>query len=272
MTADSKPAEALAIVDGQAVDKLPGDLYIPPDALVVLLETFEGPLDLLLYLIRRHNLDLLQLSVADITDQYMSYIDLMMELKLDLASDYLVMAATLAEIKSRLLLPRAEDAEDEDDPRMALIERLQEYQRIKAAAGQIDGLPRMERDTFPVSPERPKRIRERAHPQVDLREVLIALAEVMRRSEAFQSHAVRQEPLSVRDRMANVLATLSQAQTFVPFTQLFRLEEGRAGVVVTFLAITELLREGLADLTQSAPFAPIYLRAASEPHTAGEPA
>ena len=266
MTADSKPTETLAIVDGQTVDKLPADLYIPPDALVVFLETFEGPLDLLLYLIRRRNLDLLELSVADITDQYMSYIDLMMELKLDLAGEYLVMAATLAEIKSRLLLPRQEDAEEEeDDPRMALIERLQEYERIKAAARQIGDLPRMERDTFPLSPERPERVRERAHPEVDLREVLVALADVMRRSEAFQHHAVRQEPLSVRDRMANVLATLDKAKAFVPFTQLFKLEEGRAGVVVTFLAITELLREGMADLTQSGPFAPIYLRAASEP-------
>ena len=270
MTADSKHAETLAVVDGRAVEKLPADLYIPPDALVVFLETFEGPLDLLLYLIRRRNLDLLELSVADITDQYMSYIDLMLDLKLDLAGEYLVMAATLAEIKSRLLLPRQEDAEEEDDPRMALIERLQEYERIKAAASQIGDLPRMERDTFPLSPERPERVRERAHPQVDLREVLVALVDVMRRSEAFQHHAVRQEPLSVRDRMANVLATLNQAKAFVPFTQLFKPEEGRAGVVVTFLAITELLREGMADLTQSGPFAPIYLRAASEPVSADE--
>ena len=270
MTADSKPTETLAIVDGQTVDKLPGDLYVPPEALVVFLETFEGPLDLLLYLIRRRNIDLLELSVAEITDQYMSYIDLMMVLKLDLAGDYLVMAATLAEIKSRLLLPRQEDAAEEDDPRMALIERLQEYERIKAAARQIGDLPRMERDIFPLSPERPERVRERAHPQVDLREVLVALVDVMRRSEAFQHHAVRQEPLSVRDRMASVLATLDQAKAFVPFTQLFRPEEGRAGVVVTFLAITELLREGMADLTQSGPFAPIYLRAASEPACADE--
>ena len=270
MTADSKHAETLAVVDGRAVEKLPADLYIPPDALVVFLETFEGPLDLLLYLIRRRNLDLLELSVADITDQYMSYIDLMLDLKLDLAGEYLVMAATLAEIKSRLLLPRQEDAEDEDDPRMALIQRLQEYERIKAAASQIGDLPRMERDLFPISPERPERVRERAHPQVDLREVLAALVDVLRRSEAFQHHAVGQEPLSVRDRMANVLAALDQAEAFVPFIELFKPEEGRAGVVVTFLAITELLREGLADLTQSEPFAPIYLRAASEPVSVGE--
>ncbi len=267
MSADSKPAETLAVVDGQAVDKLPADLYIPPDALVVFLETFEGPLDLLLYLIRRRNLDLLELSVADITDQYMGYIDLMAELKLDLAGEYLVMAATLAEIKSRLLLPRQEDDEEEDDPRMALIERLQDYERIKAAARQIGDLPRMERDIFPLSPERPQRIRERAHPQVDLREVLAALVDVMRRSQAFQHHAVRQEPLSVRSRMANVLAALNQAKAFVPFTQLFKPEEGRAGVVVTFLAITELLREGLADLTQSGPFAPIHVCVAGEPAT-----
>ena len=271
MTADSKPAAAaLAIVDGRAVDELPADLYIPPDALVVFLETFEGPLDLLLYLIRRRNLDLLELSVADITDQYMSYIDLMMEFKLDLAGEYLLMAATLAEIKSRLLLPRRDDVEEEDDPRMALIQRLQEYERIKAAARQIGGLPRMERDIFPISPERPERVRERAHPQVDLREVLVALAEVMRRSETFRRHAVQREPLSVRDRMANVLAVLNQAQEFVPFARLFKPDEGRAGVVVTFLAITELLREGLADLTQSGPFAPIYLRPASEPQAVGE--
>jgi len=271
VNADLKRApQALAIVDGQAVEALPADLYIPPDALVVVLETFEGPLDLLLYLIRRRNLDLLELSVADITDQYISYIGLMKAFRFDLAGDYLVMAATLTELKSRLLLPRPVDAEeDEDDPRMALIQRLQEYERIKAAASRISELPRMERDLFQVAPERPERVRELAHPRVDLREVLVALAEVMRRSEAFKRHAVRPEPLSVRNRMASVLATLNAADEFVPFAQLFRPEEGRAGVVVAFLAIVELLREGLLQIMQRAPFAPIYLCAARESQAAG---
>lgn len=250
------------MVEGRALSELPADLYIPPDALVVFLDTFEGPLDLLLYLIRRRNLDLLEMSVSAITDQYMSYIELMKALELDLAAEYLAMAATLTAIKSSLLLPRQAAAEEEADPRAELIRRLQEYERIKAAAQRIDQLPRLERDILPVQPQRPELIKRYAEPTVDLRELLIALAEALQRAERFRHHAVQGEALSVRERMANVLARLGEGSGFVPFAKLFKAEEGRAGVVVTFLAITELLRERLVECTQREPFAPIYLRAA----------
>ena len=259
---DAPGGEVLAVVEGRALSELPADLYIPPDALVVFLDTFEGPLDLLLYLIRRRNLDLLEMSVSAITDQYMSYIELMKALELDLAAEYLAMAATLTAIKSSLLLPRQAAEEEEADPRAELIRRLQEYERIKAAAQRIDQLPRLERDILPVQPQLPELIRQYAEPTVDLRELLMALAEAMQRAERFRHHAVQGEALSVRERMAQVLARLGEGSGFVPFAQLFKAEEGRAGVVVTFLAVTELLRERLVDCTQREPFAPIYLRAA----------
>ena len=252
----------VAVVDGEAVLELPTDLYIPPDALEVFLETFEGPLDLLLYLIRRRNLDILEISVAEITGQYMRYIELMQVLKLELAGEYLVMAATLASIKSRLLLPRRDDVEDEEDPRSELIRRLQEYEQIKSAAEDISGLPRVERDIFPVQPDKPEPVRKRANPTVELKEVLVALADVLHRAEMYQHHAVQMEPLSVRERMSDVLTTLGERSDFVPFPDLFRAEEGRRGVVVTFLALTELIREGLIDFVQNKAFAPIYVRAA----------
>lgn len=259
---DAPGGEVLAVVEGRTLSELPADLYIPPDALVVFLDTFEGPLDLLLYLIRRRNLDLLEMSVSAITDQYMSYIELMKALELDLAAEYLAMAATLTAIKSGLLLPRQAAEEEEADPRAELIRRLQEYERIKAAAQRIDQLPRLERDILPVQPQRPELIKQYAEPTVDLRELLMALAEAMQRAERFRHHAVQGEALSVRERMAQVLARLGEGSGFVPFAQLFKAEEGRAGVVVTFLAVTELLRERLVDCTQREPFAPIYLRAA----------
>ena len=252
------------MVEGRSLDELPADLYIPPDALVVFLETFAGPLDLLLYLIRRRNLDLLAVSVSEITEQYMSYIDLMAVLKLDLAGEYLAMAATLTAIKSSLLLPRHEALEAEEDPRAELLRRLQEYERIKETTRLLGELPRLERDIFAVQPQRPAPIKQHAEPQVALQELLVALAEVMRRAERFKHHAVPGESLSVRERMANVLDVLAQAGKFLRFERLFKAEEGRAGVVVTFLAIIELLREGLLTLTQDTPFAPIYLYAASE--------
>ena len=252
----------VAVVDGEAVVELPADLYIPPDALEVFLETFEGPLDLLLYLIRRRNLDILEISVAEITGQYMRYIELMKVLKLELAAEYLVMAATLASIKSRLLLPRRDDDDDEEDPRTVLIRRLQEYEQIKAAAEGMAELPRMEREIFPVRPDRPEPVRKRANPTVDLKEVLVALADVLHRAEMYRHHAVQMEPLSVRERMSDVLTRLSENPEFVAFPDLFRVEEGRRGVVVTFLALTELIREGLIDFVQNEAFAPIYVRAA----------
>ena len=252
----------VAVVDGEAVLELPADLYIPPDALEVILETFEGPLDLLLYLIRRRNLDILEISVAEITGQYMRYIELMKVLKLELAAEYLLMAATLASIKSRLLLPRHDDDGEEEDPRSELIRRLQEYEQIKSAAEDMAGLPRVEREIFLVRPDRPEPVRKRANPPVDLKEVLVALADALHRADMYQRHAVQMEPLSVRERMSDVLAQLGGRSDFMPFPELFRAEEGRRGVVVTFLAITELIREGLIDFVQNEAFAPIYVRAA----------
>ena len=252
----------VAVVEGEAVRELPADLYIPPDALEVFLETFAGPLDLLLYLIRRRNLDILEISVAEITGQYMRYIELMEVLKLELAAEYLVMAATLASIKSRLLLPRREEEGEEEDPRLELIRRLQEYEQIKAAAEDMAELPRVEREIFLVRPDRPEPVRKRAHASVDLKEVLVALADVLHRAEMFQRHAVQMEPLSVRERMSDVLARLGERTEFMPFADLFRVEEGRRGVVVTFLAITELIRDGVIDFVQNEAFAPIYVRAA----------
>lgn len=254
-----------AIVGGEVVTELPTDLYIPPDALEVFLETFEGPLDLLLYLIRRQNLDILDIKVAEITRQYMRYIELMTALKLELAAEYLVMAALLAEIKSRMLLPRSgSEPDDEEDPRAQLIRRLQDYERFKTAAERVDALPRLERDVFRCYSERPDLVRERLDPAVDLKEVLVALARVLHRAEMFQRHAVKLELLSVRERMTDVLARVNDApEEFVPFVSMFSITEGRLGVIVTFLALMELVREGLIDLVQQAEFAPIYVRAAS---------
>jgi len=251
----------IALVRGEVVRELPTDLYIPPEALEVFLETFEGPLDLLLYLIRRENLDILDIKVAQITEQYVAYIELMKAMQLELAGEYLVMAAMLAEIKSRMLLPRPVSSDDdEDDPRAELIRRLQEYEQIKSAAEEIDALPRLERDLYLVRPSRPELVRQHAEPDVDLRELLLALAQVLRRAEMFQKHSVILEPLSVRERMSNVLQRVSSAPDFVAFFALFTVEEGRMGVVVTFLALLELARESLVELVQNEPFAPIYVR------------
>jgi segregation and condensation protein A len=260
----AESGELVAVVAGEMVTEMPTDLYIPPDALEVFLETFEGPLDLLLYLIRRQNLDILDIKVAEITRQYMLYIELMTALKLELAAEYLLMAALLAEIKSRMLLPRpASDLGDEDDPRAQLIRRLQEYERFKVAGERLDALPRLEREVFRAYAERPELTRTQVEPEVDLREVLVALSRVLHRAEMYERHAVRLEPLSVRERMTDVLARLNDApEEFVPFVSLFNFREGRLGVIVTFLALMELVREGLVDLVQSGVFAPIYLRAA----------
>ena len=252
----------IALVRGEAVDELPTDLYIPPEALEVFLETFEGPLDLLLYLIRRQNLDILEIRVAEITAQYMQYIDLMQALELELAGEYLVMAAMLAEIKSRMLLPRPDEGtEDEDDPRAELIRRLQEYEQIKAGAEAVGDLPRLERDIHLVAATKPELVRQFAEPDVDLKEVLLALARVLKRAEMYASHEVQLEPLSVRDRMGSILHRVRRTSEFVSFHELFRLEEGRMGVIVTFLGIMELVRESLIEFVQNESFGPIHVRA-----------
>lgn len=251
-----------ALVQGQPLLKLPDDLYIPPDALEIFLEAFEGPLDLLLYLTRRQNIDIVDIPIAEITRQYTGYIDMMTELRLELAAEYLVMAAILAEIKSRLLLPRppSEDSEDEDDPRAELIRRLQEYERFKQAAEDLDGLPRLERDLAVAHAEGNRDQQPiKLPPEVDLRELLLALKEVMVRAELLAHHRIQSEPLSVRERMARITEALPE-EGFLEFEACFDLEEGRLGVVVTFLALLELLRAQLIDLVQQGPYEPIYLR------------
>jgi segregation and condensation protein A len=262
--AEPPPAQAempFAVVEGEPVTQMPKDLYIPPDALQVFLEAFEGPLDLLLYLIRRQNLDILDIPIAEITRQYMSYIDLMRGMQLELAGEYLVMAATLAEIKSRMLLPRPpSEGQEEADPRAELVRRLQEYERFKRAAIDIEELHRVDRDTFPASAEMVDRRVVKLQPNVSLQEMLVALKDVLSRAEMFAHHHISRERLSVRQRMSEVLNTMS-TRSFVEFVGLFRAEEGRMGVTVTFIAILELLREGLIEIVQSEPFAPIHVRA-----------
>ena len=256
-----------AIVNGEAMTNLPRDLYIPPQALEVFLEAFEGPLDLLLYLIRRQNLDVLDIPIAEITRQYMRYIELMQDLQLELAGEYLVMAATLAEIKSRMLLPRPAAIEgEEEDPRAELVRRLQEYERFKRAALDVDQLERLERDVWQASAEMRERAVARLLPQVTLREMLLAFREVASRSQMFARHHVQREPLSVRERMSDVLAAL-EAGEFVDFVQLFRPAEGRMGVTVTFVAILELMREALIDIVQTEPMAPLHVRRAGPVRT-----
>ena len=252
-----------AIVNGEAITQLPKDLYIPPQALEVFLEAFEGPLDLLLYMIRRQNLDILDIPIADITRQYMDYIGLMQDLQLELAGEYMVMAATLAEIKSRMLLPRATDpnAGEESDPRADLVRRLQEYERFKSAAENIDRIPRLDRDTWVASAELGERKSSRPLPQVAMQEMLLAFRDVVQRAEMFAHHHIRRERLSVRVRMSDILATLEQA-SFVEFVNLFKPEEGRMGVTVTFVAILELVREGLIDIVQTEAYAPLHVRSA----------
>ena len=258
---------ALATVRGEPLLKLPDDLYIPPDALEVFLDAFEGPLDLLLYLIRRQNLDILDIPIAEITRQYTGYIEMMQGLRLELAAEYLVMAAILAEIKSRMLLPRPEpEAEEEEgDPRAELIRRLQEYERFKQAAEDLDTLPRLERDIVIASAGIAEQRRVQVPPEVDLREILLALKDVMTRAELFAQHHIQGEPLSVRERMSRIVQRL-KANEFIEFEQLFDPGEGRTGAVVTFLALLELLREHLVDLVQQELYGSIYLRAPASDH------
>src|SRR5579859_3033268 len=242
-----------AVVEGQPIIEMPRDLYIPPQAL-----------DMLLYLIRRQNLDILDIPIAEITRQYMRYIELMQVLQLELAGEYLLMAATLAEVKSRMLLPRlhSEDAADEADPRAELVRRLQEYERFKRAAEGIDRMARLERDTWVASADLVDRKVVRIAPQVTLQEMLMAFQEVLARNDMFAHHHVQREPLSVRQRMTDVLSALT-ASAFVDFVRLFRPNEGRRGVTVTFVAILELLREGLIEIVQAEPYAPLHVRLGS---------
>ncbi len=253
-----------AMVQGEPVTELPRDLYIPPDALEVFLDAFEGPLDLLLYLIKRQNLDILDLPIAEITRQYVEYIDMMRDMRLELAAEYLVMAAMLAEIKSRLLLPRpAEEEQEGDDPRAELIRRLQEYERFKQAAEDLDARPQLGRDVHQAEVEVPDREVNRPLPDLDLRDLLLAFNEVLRRADMFSHHHVQREPLSVRERMSRVLEAIN-AERFTEFSSLFDVSEGRLGVVVTFLAILELMKESLVELVQTDPYSPIHVKAKTD--------
>jgi segregation and condensation protein A len=253
-----------AVVQGAPLLELPKDLYIPPDALEVFLEAFEGPLDLLLYLIKRQNLDVLNIPIATVTHQYMEYVELMHEMQFELAAEYLVMAAMLAEIKSRMLLPRPVNEEgEEEDPRAELVRRLQEYERFKKAAEDIDEIPRMGRDLFPAQVQVPDRKASRPVPPVELKEILAAMADVMKRAEMFAHHHIEREPLSVRERMSQVLEKLG-ADRFVEFTTLFTLEEGRRGVVVTVIALLELSRQSLIEFIQTGPYSMVHVKAVGE--------
>ena len=250
----------LAVMQGNPITDTPKDLYIPPDALRVFLESFEGPLDLLLYFIKRHDFDILNISIAKVTTQYMEYIELMNEMKLELAGEYLVMAALLAEIKARSLLPKHEDEqEDEDDPRAELIRRLQEYERFRKTAEEIEELPRVDRDILVAHASVPKLPIERPKADLSIEQLVNALNDVLQRAQQYAQHRVQLEALSVRERMSTVLERLGSRQ-LIEFKDLFDVEEGRQGVIVTFLAILELIKESLVQFNQSQPLSPIHVK------------
>ena len=253
----------LAFIAGEAITEIPKDLYIPPDALEVFLEAFEGPLDLLLYLIKRQNINILEIQIAEITNQYMTYVELMDASQFELAAEYLVMAAMLAEIKSRILLPRHEDEEaEEDDPRMQLIRRLQEYERYKEAAQNINELSRMDRNYYLAAAALPVMERIKPDPDVDLQDLLMCLSRVLRRADMFEHHHIQLETLSTREKMSEILLRISESE-FVPLVSLLVREEGRLGIVVTFLAVMELMKDSLIELVQADPFGPIHLKSRS---------
>ena len=255
-----QPVQVIALVEGSPFVDLPEDLYIPPDALEVCLDAFEGPLDLLLYLIRKQNLDILNIPVSHITTQYIRYIEMMNELHLELAAEYLLMAALLAEIKSRMLLPRQANIEDEeDDPRAFLIKKLQEYECIKKAAEEIDQLPRYERDIFDTMVDVVDVEVKKQQPDVELKDMLLAFQDVLKRVEQLSHHKITKEPLSVRERMAAILEKLNRPDSLA-FSALFTRTEGKGGVVVSFLAILELSKEGFIEIIQSEPFAELRIR------------
>ena len=249
-----------AIVEGESLTELPRDLYIPPVALRVFLDTFEGPLDLLLYLIRKQNLNILDVPIADITDQYVNYINLMKELELELAGEYLLMAAMLAEIKSKMLLPLFEEVEDEEDPRAELVRRLLEYERYRKASEELNKLKRLERDVFITGVESSHLAQPIELPDISLQELLLSFQEVLKRAEMFTTLHVLKEPLSVRERMTTILEKLKN-KDFLDFTELFDLEEQKTGLVVTFLAILELMKESLIEIVQAKAYGIIHVKA-----------
>lgn len=256
------PEAAIAVVAGEPVTEIPSDLFIPPDALEVLLDCFTGPLDLLLYLIRKQNIDILNIPMTIITQQYMQYIELLEQRRMELAADYLVMAALLAEIKSKLLLPLSpSETEDiEEDPRMELVRRLQAYEQFKEIASRLDDLSRLERDTFPVTMQRDSLLIEKTFPELELSALVAVMQNLMKRQQHLTSHQIERELLSVRERMTSVLNHLQQKRA-ADFTQLLTVSEGRMGLVVTFLAILELARQSLLTITQATAYSRIHLQA-----------
>ncbi|MDP1573825.1 MAG: ScpA family protein [Coxiellaceae bacterium] len=262
---DQALIQDIITVRGEVLHELPQDLYIPPDALRVFLETFQGPLDLLLYLIRKQNLDILDIPIKQITIQYMHYVEIMQELQLELAAEYLVMAAMLAEIKSRLLLPKPPQSEEfeGDDPRAELIRRLQLYECYKKAAEDLDTLPHVDRDIYLASAVKPEMPSETPQPYVPMQDMLDAFVAVMTRARLFADHKIEKQVLSIRERMLKILE-LIQSSEFIPFTALFTVEEGRMGVVVTFIAILELIRQSVIEVVQNEPYAPIYVKSKQE--------
>ena len=253
--------QTIALVQGLPVTELPKDLHIPPEALKVFIDMFEGPLDLLLYLVRRQNIDILEVEVAEITKQYVEYIDLMEALEIDLAGEYLAMAATLTEIKSRMLLPRSSEDGEEEDPKAELFRRLQEYEEIKLAAEAISQLPRLERDIGLVSVDKPPLTLGIPEVEVGLQEILVAFSSVLKRAEMFSQHQVKHEALSVRDRMATILSKIAVTSSYISFYHLFDLEDGKKGIIVSFLALMELSREGLIEFVQTEAYSEIHIRA-----------
>lgn len=255
----------LAFINGEALMDKPEDLYIPPDALEVILEAFEGPLDLLLYLIRKQKFDVINLPILQVTRQYMEYVDVMKDIKLELAAEYLVMAAILAEIKSRLLLPKVEsDEEDEEDPRAELVRRLREYEATKQASEQLDLLPRQERDFHVAKAEADEACEPiKLLPDVTMQELVFSFQSAMQRAAAFEHHQIEREALSTRERMSRILDMVNEHE-FTQFDQFFTVEEGKAGVVVTFLAILELVKEKLLYIEQVEPYSAIHVKLSAD--------
>ena len=247
------------IFNGKKITDIPEDLFIPPEALRVIIEQFEGPLDLLLYLIKKQNIDVVDIPILPITNQYVEYINMMQQMQFELASDYLVMASTLAEIKSRMLVPNEVEDDEEEDPRANLIKRLMEYQKYKDLSEQLDEIPRLNRDTFIVSKIFTNIEKKECLPSIDLQELENAFQEVLKRAEIFASHEIQTETLSVRERMSLILDIINKNGT-IKFIDCFTYEEGRMGVIVTFLAILELSKESLIDIVQNQDYSMIYLQ------------
>ena len=246
-------------LNGKEITDIPEDLFIPPDALRVILEQFEGPLDLLLYLIKKQNIDIIDIPILPITTQYVSYINMMQEIQFELASDYLVMASTLAEIKSKMLVPNDVEEEEEEDPRANLIKRLMEYQKYKDLSEKLDVIPRRNRDTFVISGIITNFNKTDNLPKLKLDQLEAAFQDVLKRAEIYASHTIESEALSVRERMSSILININKNGT-IKFTECFTYSEGRMGAIVTFLAILEMVKESLIDIIQNEDFSMIYLQ------------